>query len=195
MASPRVNLPNAISALRLLLAPVLLVLAHARAAHAFLVVLCVSLVSDIVDGKLARRLGLQSELGAALDSWGDFATYMLVPVCAWWLRPEFVRREAGYFVAVVVSYTLPVAIGFVRYRRLTSYHTRAAKLAAYAVGGATVVIFADGPAWPFRLATAALVYAELEEILITFTLATWQANVPSLAEARRRARAARVPTR
>jgi CDP-diacylglycerol--glycerol-3-phosphate 3-phosphatidyltransferase len=182
------NLPNAISALRLVLAPVLLLLAYERAAHAFLAVLCVSLVSDIVDGKLARRMALQSDLGAALDSWGDFATYMLVPVCAWWLRPEFVRNEAAFFVTVVLSYSVPVAIGFARYRRLTSYHTRAAKLAAYVVGGATVVIFAGGSPWPFRLATALLVYAEIEEILITFTLPTWHANVPSLAEARRLAR-------
>jgi phosphatidylglycerophosphate synthase len=187
MAIPRsaLNVPNLLSATRIALAPVLVALAWAGAARVFLVGLSLSLVTDIVDGKLARKLNQTSELGAKLDSWGDFATYMTVPLCAWWLRPDFVRAEAAYFIAVVASYTVPVAIGFAKYRRLTSYHTQAATVAAYLVGGATVVMFAGGPAWPFRLATAVLVYAELEEILITGLLPTWTANVPSWRQALR----------
>jgi len=83
----------------------------------------------------------------------------------------------------VASYVAPVAIGFLRYGRLTSYHTRGARLAAYLGGASTLVVFAGGPALPFRLATAVLVLAELEEIAITAVLPTWHANVPSLAHA------------
>ena len=188
------NVPNLLSALRIVLAPMLLVLAWFGAGRVFLAGLCVSLASDIVDGKLARKLGQTSELGAKLDSWGDFATYMCVPWCAAWLRPDFVRTEWMFFAAVVASYTIPVAIGFLKYRRLTSYHTKAATLGAYLVGGATVVIFAGGPAWPFRLATAVLVYAELEEIAITCLLRSWRANVPTLGHALALRRSAQAPT-
>ena len=45
-------------------------------------------------------------------------------------------------------------------------------------------MFAGGPALPFRLATAVLVLAELEEIAISAVLPAWHANVPSLAHAR-----------
>ena len=44
-------------------------------------------------------------------------------------------------------------------------------------------MFAGGPALPFRLATAVLVLAELEEIAITAALPEWHANVPSLVHA------------
>jgi phosphatidylglycerophosphate synthase len=194
VAARALNLPNILSATRIALAPVLLGLAWGGASRAFLLTLCVSLLTDIVDGKLARRLGQTSELGAKLDSWGDLATYMSVPLCAWWLRPDFVRAEAPFFIAVVASYTVPVAVGFARYRRLTSYHTRAATVAAYLVGGATVVLFAGAPAWPFRLATAALVYAELEELAITALLPVWRANVPSWRHALAERRALQAPT-
>ena len=177
------NLPNALSALRLLLAPVLLVLAWYGRERAFVVIFTLSLLTDLFDGKIARWLGQTSELGARLDSWADFATYMTVPLGAWWLKPEFVRQELVFFVAVVASYTVPVLVGYAKYGRLTSYHTRGAVIAAYALGAATVLVFAAGWAWPFRLAALVLVAAELEEIAITAVLPEWRANVRSLVHA------------
>ncbi len=177
------GLPNALSALRLALAPVLLALAWSGAPRAFVGCLALSLATDVVDGKIARRTGQASERGAVLDSWADLATYASLPPSAWWLRPGFVRAEAVFLLVAVASYVAPVAIGFLRYGRLTSYHTRGAKLAAYLGGASALVVFAGGPALPFRLATPVLVLAELEEIAITAVLPAWHANVPSLAQA------------
>ena len=112
------------------------------------------------------------------------ATYASLPPAVWWLRPEFVRAEAAFLAVAVASYVAPVAVGFLKYGRLTSYHTRGAKLAAYLGGASALVVFAGGPALPFRLATAVLVLAELEEIAITAVLPAWHTNVPSLAHAR-----------
>jgi len=179
------NVPNALSLLRLALAPVLLVLAWQQEHSVFLAALIISLVTDIADGKIARWLGQTSELGARLDSWADFATYMSVPLCAHWLRPQLVISEAPWFWAVLASYALPVAVGFFRFGALTSYHTRGAVIAAYLLGGAAVVLFADGPLWPLRVAVVVLVVAELEEIAITLTLRRPVTNVRTLGHARR----------
>ena len=78
-------IPNLLSGFRLLAAPVMLYLAWIGKPNGFLVLLAISLSTDAVDGFLARRLSWQSELGARLDSWGDFATYVSVPLGAWWL--------------------------------------------------------------------------------------------------------------
>ena len=65
-----------LSLLRLALVPVLVGLAYLpQRGEAFLGVLAVSLLSDVLDGYLARKLGQASELGAKLDSWGDMLTY------------------------------------------------------------------------------------------------------------------------
>src|SRR5512147_907212 len=91
---PLVTIPNALSALRLVLAPVLLYLAWTGQPTPFLVALVVSLLSDLCDGWFARRFNQATHLGTLLDSYGDLATYMTVPLCAWWLWPDLIRREA-----------------------------------------------------------------------------------------------------
>lgn len=177
--------PNLLSGLRIVLVPVLLYLAWSGRPTAFLITLSCSLLSDLFDGYLARRLDQASHLGTLLDSYGDFAIYLTVPLCAWWLWPELIRREAWYAAAVVASYTFPIALGYLKYGRLTSYHTYGAKLSAVVLGASALLLFAGGPPLPFRIATWVLVAAELEEIAITTLLPEWHSNVPSVLHARR----------
>lgn len=189
---PLLTIPNALSALRLVLAPVLLWLAWTGQHTAFLVTLSVSLLSDLTDGWFARRFDQATHLGTLLDSYGDFATYMTVPLCAWWLWPDLIRREAWYAAAIVAAYVFPIVLGYLKYGRLTAYHTYGAKLSAVVVGASALALFAGGPPLPFRIATWILVLAELEEIAITTILPEWRANVPSILHARRLLRSDRA---
>jgi CDP-diacylglycerol--glycerol-3-phosphate 3-phosphatidyltransferase len=182
---PLLTVPNLLSGLRLLLAPLLLYLAWVGEPRAFLVTLSCSLLSDLCDGYFARRFDQATHLGTLLDSYGDLATYMTVPLCAWWLWPDLIRREAWYAAAIVCAYTFPIVLGYLKYGRLTSYHTYGAKLSAVVLGGSALLLFAGGPALPFRIGTWVLVLAELEEIAITTLLPDWRTNVPSLLHARR----------
>ncbi len=109
-AEPLVTAPNLLSGLRIVLVPVLLYLAWTDRPRAFLVTLSCSLLSDLFDGYLARRFDQATQLGTLLDSYGDFATYMTVPLCAWWLWPELIRREAWYAAAIVASYVFPILL-------------------------------------------------------------------------------------
>src|SRR5438445_8223828 len=70
--------------------------------------------------------------------------------------------------------------GFLRFTRLTSYHTWGAKTAAALVGAALFVFFANGPGWVFRIVMPVVVLTNLEEIAITLTLIQLTANVPSV---------------
>lgn len=173
------TIPNVLSGIRLAIVPFLFYLAWSGKGQLFLGFFVFALLTDLFDGYLARKLHQESELGSKLDSWGDFSLYMTTPVCAWLLWPDLIRREAFFVAAVVISFTLPTLIGFFRYRRLTSYHTRGAKLSAVLIGSSSILLFAGGPAWPFRFSTAVLVLAELEEIAITAIIPEWRSNVPS----------------
>ena len=183
-----VNLPNWLSCLRLALAPLLLVLAWKHRPVSFLACLCLSLASDLADGFLARYLDQKSELGAKLDSWGDLATYTAFGIGAWWLWPDVIRAEVWCVAVVVASYTLPSLLAFLKFGRLTSYHTRGAKLSALLMGPALLLLFGWQVTWLFRVATVVLLAAEIEEIAITLVLRRWHADVPSLAHALRLAR-------
>jgi CDP-diacylglycerol--glycerol-3-phosphate 3-phosphatidyltransferase len=174
------TLPNLLSASRFAFAPVLLYLAWNGEASAFLLLLGAVLLTDVADGYLARRLGQVSELGGRLDSWGDLATYLSGGVCIWWLWPELVRREGAAVLTVVVSYTLTMTVGFLRYRRLTSFHTWGGKVSAVALGiGALVLLIGDSP-WLLRLAAVVVVLSDIEELAMMWVLPEWQPNVPSL---------------
>ena len=77
------HLPNIISFIRILLAPVLLYLAINQQPMVFIIVLIFTELTDVLDGYLARRLDLVSELGAQLDSWGDLFVYITMAISAW----------------------------------------------------------------------------------------------------------------
>jgi CDP-diacylglycerol--glycerol-3-phosphate 3-phosphatidyltransferase len=79
----------------------------------------------------------------------------------------------------------PIGLGYLKYGRLTAYHTYGAKLSALTVGPSALLLFMGGPPEPFRVAACILVLAELEEIAITTLLPEWRPNVPSILHARR----------
>jgi CDP-diacylglycerol--glycerol-3-phosphate 3-phosphatidyltransferase len=78
---------------------------------------------------------------------------------------------------------VPKLYGFAKFGRLTSYHTRGAVLAAYLVGGATVLMFAHLAIWPFRIAAILVIVPKLEEMAITTVLPRQVTMVPSLRRA------------
>jgi len=175
-----VTWPNLLSAFRLAIIPVQMGLAWSGQAGIFSAIFLGQILSDFLDGFLARRLRQVSELGAKLDSWADLATYMSVPLCAWWLWPELVRRESSFLLAGVAGYLIPVAVGFCKYRRLTSYHTWISKASAVLMPAGLLILFAQGPVWPFHLATVLFVISGVEEILITLVLPGYRSNVATL---------------
>jgi CDP-diacylglycerol--glycerol-3-phosphate 3-phosphatidyltransferase len=174
------HVPNLLSIFRIAMVPVLGGLAWNGMGAAFLVALVVSLTSDVLDGWIARKSGGATPLGAKLDSWGDLATYVSLPLFAWWLWPEVLRAEAPFMVAGLLAYFAPIAAGLIRWRRITSYHTWAAKGTSVVMGAALLCLFAGGPAWPFQVAVVLLVLEALEELAITATLPRLHSDVPSL---------------
>ncbi len=179
------QLPNLITGTRLALVPVLLALAGAGERAAALAVIALCFFTDLLDGLLARRLRVDSEAGARLDSWADFLFYLAIPVAGWLAWPELLRREAGFFIAVLLAVTLPPLVALARFGRPPSYHTWGAKLSAAAMGVGVVALYGLGLGWPFRLAVIITVLAALEELAITLTLTAPRADVRSVWHARR----------
>lgn len=179
MPKRALTIPNLLSILRIFVAPLLLVAAATDLPGPFLFLFILSLLSDALDGFLARRLNQVSEWGAQLDSWGDLATYLAAPVGAWLLWPALIRREQTFILLGMGSFLLPILLGFCKFGRLTSYHTRAAKIAAILLGLTTPLLLLGGPAYPFRGAIIIFLLAELEEVAITLRLKRWRANIPS----------------
>ncbi|WP_439563886.1 CDP-alcohol phosphatidyltransferase family protein [Microcella sp.] len=100
------TVPNALSALRILLVPVFLVLVLAERDVAALIVIIVSSLTDFLDGIIARRFSQITKLGQLLDPAADrlfiFAAVIALAVrevVPWWVVIVIVGRDV--FLAVL----------------------------------------------------------------------------------------------
>jgi len=152
------------------MAPVLFYFAFTQQPYWFIGVLLFAEFTDVLDGFLARRLNQITEMGSHLDSWGDFVIYSTIAVCAWILWPDILLRESLYFIIIVLSFTLPALIGFIKFRRFTSYHTWSVKLAVAVTILGYILLFSGLLDWPFRVAALFCLYAAIEEIAITLLI-------------------------
>lgn len=173
------SIPNLLSMLRLGLVPVLVWLASAQKSELFLLVLVVSLVSDVLDGYLARRLNQASELGAKLDSWGDILTYAAMILGLHLIWPDIFAKQAEFLFAAMLSFTLPTLFAFRKFGGYPSYHTWGAKLAAILIAPAYYVLILWGVDGFFRVVILFHVLVAAEEMAITFILAEPHSNVRS----------------
>ncbi len=174
------NIPNALSAFRLVGSVVLVGLAFAQLRTGFAWLLAALLLSDWIDGKLAIALRQQTTFGARLDSVADTAMYGALLFGMIWLHGDLVRREWPWIAAAVASFALTSLAGLIKYRRLPSYHTRAAKTCWLLVSLASLAVFSGGPEWPLRFTAVAIVLTNLEATAMTCVLNEWRADVPSL---------------
>ena len=113
------NIPNLITLMRLMLVPVAVVMIAAQAWGWAFAAFAVAGLSDGLDGFIARRFDVRSELGAYLDALADKALLMsifialaLSHVLPVWIAVLVVARDLMILGAVIVSWVLdkPVQI-------------------------------------------------------------------------------------
>ena len=114
-----INLPNFITIGRLLLVPFLIVMITQGRWLSAVICFLIAGVSDAVDGFIARRLSLRTELGAYIDPLADkallmsiYVTLAVVGTLPGWLAITVVSRDVMIMVGVVVAWLIerPVAI-------------------------------------------------------------------------------------
>jgi phosphatidylglycerophosphate synthase len=177
---PNLTLPNMISSIRFIAAPVMLWLAWHGYGVAFMVLLAISFLTDVLDGLVARLTGQMTQFGAMLDTWADLVTYMTIGFGSWWLWPEIVHREDIYLYIIVACFLIPATIAMIKFDTYVSYHTWGVKIAAACIGLSLYPLFLWGPAWPFRMAVFIYIVAAIEEVAITLTLKRLQSNVRTI---------------
>ena len=113
------SIPNLITLGRILLVPIVVwAIASGRLQLAFLLFLAAA-ISDAVDGFLAKRFGMKTELGAYLDPLADkvlivsiYATLGITGVIPLWIVILVVSRDFMIVGAIMLSWLvgMPVAI-------------------------------------------------------------------------------------
>jgi hypothetical protein len=181
--------PNLISATRLALMPAVLGAAVAGERQIFVGLIAFSLLTDAVDGQLARRLGAESEFGRKLDSAADYVTLFAGTTGIALLWPEIVRRELPWILTGVAAFLAVIVLGLVRLGRAPCYHTWASKVGAVLCPFTLIPLLNGGPAWPFHAVILFLVLTGVEEVAILLALPRHVGEMPTLWHAWRHRRA------
>lgn len=174
------SLPNLLSVSRLASAVLLLAVALAHLPRTlFLALLGGALLTDVLDGYLARRLGAESDLGRKLDSWADHALLAagFAGFCLLW--PEVLRSEWPWFAAGIAADFAVGVYTLLRWRVLPGYHTWTSKVLAVALAPALALLLAGSAAWPFHLVVAVAVLGGLESLAIAVLLPGFSGEVPT----------------
>ena len=165
-----VNVPNTLTAVRVFGSLGLIGLALSGQATAFICVYVFLVLTDWFDGKLAILLHQRTVFGARLDSFADVLLYVTLLFGTCLLKWDFVAQHAVWIIPVVASYALTATTGLVKFHRVPSYHTYAAKTSSNLFNIAVVCIFANWIYWPFFAAMSAIVFTNLEATAITLVL-------------------------
>jgi phosphatidylglycerophosphate synthase len=162
----------------LLAVPVLMVFAFNNMLEPYKWLLLVALLSDILDGLIARGFGLASPLGALLDSLADALLMIAAGYGIWVFHPTLLQEHAPAVALVIGLWLVELLASLWRYGKLSSFHLYSVRAGAYALGIFLMLLFLRGfNPWVFYAALVINVLGYLEEFFLLWLLPQWTPNV------------------
>lgn len=190
-------LPWALIWLRLLLAPVAVVLALVGApGPVWLAQFGLAAWSDVYDGRLARRYGVVSPGLRQADSVVDTLYFLGVLGSMIVAHPAIVEAYRGWIALVIGLEFGRYPLDWWRFGRGASYHATSARVFGATLVVAVVSVMGFGVDAPWMgIALAAGVLSALEGVAISLVLPAWTHDVASLRAALRIRRESSGPDR
>jgi CDP-diacylglycerol--glycerol-3-phosphate 3-phosphatidyltransferase len=179
------HLPLALTSLRALLAPVMVLLAFAWPSRAaFGACLVAAFLSDVFDGIVARRLGIATPNLRRLDSIADSLFYVGALAAAWHLQPQALLEHRTGLILLVLLEAARYAFDLRKFGREASYHMWSSKLWGLALFAGFFSLLALGrTGWAVSAAVWLGIVADLEGLAISVVLRQWMNDVPSIVHA------------
>jgi CDP-diacylglycerol--glycerol-3-phosphate 3-phosphatidyltransferase len=173
---------NGITLYRIIAAPVLLIFLFTKQHDIFKWLLTVSFFTDLIDGYLARKFKVNSILGTRLDSIGDDLTVLVGLIALFVLKLEFIKQHIIILIILLALFLVQTTYAFIRYRKMTNFHTYLAKTAALLQGVFLILVFfTEEPSLILFYAATIVTMLELtEEIILVNSLPQWKANVKGI---------------
>lgn len=174
-------IPNVLSTYRLIILPVICWTLLTSQEEIFILLICVNLITDVLDGFLARVLKCCTELGARLDSLADIGTFLASFIGFWVFKPAFLTAHAFEFLLLLSLYAGGQIFSLIKFKSPTSFHLYSNKLAGYFQGIFLFTFFLWGY-YPVLFYSMLLLsyWAETEVILTVLFLKKKVSNIPTV---------------
>lgn len=177
------NIPQGLILFRLLLAPIILGLAYFMGESSkpiILVLMYLGLISDILDGIVARKQNLSSAKLRRMDSQTDMIFWLSIGFATWILYPNLISDNSIAIWAILAMEISVYLISILKFKRETCTHAFLSKLWGITLLIAfTSLIGFNHAGIPFHVAIIMGLISHIDRILITLILSEWTHDIPS----------------
>jgi CDP-diacylglycerol--glycerol-3-phosphate 3-phosphatidyltransferase len=175
------TIPNVITSYRLFMAPVILYFIISGQEYLFAIFLVINLLTDVVDGYIARRFKMETEIGARLDAVADYSTYVLVFIGLFVFKLDDLRPYLVSAIIFVSMLVLTVIVSLIKFRKFHSYHTIIEKSGGYVQAVFFICLFSIGliaPLYYFMIVFGIL--GAIETIVIDILIPEMRSDILGL---------------
>jgi len=145
------------------------------------IILVVGLLSDVLDGILARKWGVATELIRRLDSSVDLLFFVCIVIATYIQCPFFFQFYKIYLIALFGLEALTYVVCYLRFKKEIATHTIGAKFWTLFVVATLIQLMLKGDSgWLFIITFWFGMLTRLEILLIIQLLPKWISDVPSI---------------
>ena len=175
------NLPNALSLYRILAFPFMFYFLYSGNEKYFSIFLCINLVTDVLDGFIARTFKMETKFGARLDSLADMGTYILAFAGVFIFKASDLAKHGLLLYIFIGFYVLAMIVPYFRFGKFPSKHLYSAKITGYLQGILFFTWFFIGfYSGLYYVAIGFGILTEIESLIITFLIKEDRSNLKSL---------------
>ena len=175
------TIPDQLTFYRLASAPMAVGMILGGYRDAFFILIVISLVTDLVDGPLARWLGQSTRFGAKLDTIADACTLLTGIFGIYVFEGPSLNSDLGWLYLFLASYAAATITSLVKFRGLPAYHLYLSKAAAFCAALFFLWLYVVGYSRPFFLGVVALgIMANIESLFLTLRLRRFRSDITSI---------------
>ena len=175
------TIPNILSLYRIIIFPFVLWLIFSKNENLFAVFITISLITDFLDGFIARRFKMQTTIGVKLDSWADLGSYILAFIAIGLFKWQDIKPHFPMLYVFAGVMALSYLVVFVKFKGLIGLHTYMFKITGYMQGAFIISLFVWGfYLLPYYICLVWGTLACIEEIIIILLLKEPRMNVKGL---------------
>ncbi len=165
------NIPNLLSFYRILVFPLIFWLILDGQTRLYAIFLCINIITDFLDGQIARRFNLVTTFGARLDSLADYGTLFLAFFGIIKLKSADLVAHGWFLYLYIALMAFVQVVSFIRFHTYTSLHLYSFRATGYLLGPLFFCwFFIRFYPWLFYFAIGAGIIAEIETFIILLIL-------------------------
>jgi CDP-diacylglycerol--glycerol-3-phosphate 3-phosphatidyltransferase len=143
--------------------------------------LIAGLISDILDGIIARRLGISSERLRRLDSAADQLFFILAAIATYIQCTSFFHDNKFQLIILGIAEAAIYAVSWLKFKKEVATHAIASKAWVLTIVAVLIqVMLTCNSSWLFQICFYIGVITRLEIIGILLIIPSWANDVPSI---------------